>query len=114
MSSSKGLVFSAEEFITQEAREPSTKESSGRQKRRDKLDLIIGMLEATKEPVKKTRLLYQTAMNHEQVTRYLGLLLRHGMVEYVPEPVEAYVITDTGRTLLALFGVSSDGPESSE
>lgn len=77
-----------------------------KQKKRDRLDLMMEILQATKEPVKKTRLLYQTAMNHEQLTRYLDILLSHGMLEKLAKPSDAYVITDNGRTLLTLFEIS--------
>ena len=77
-----------------------------KQRRRDQLDLLMELLEATREPVKKTRLLYVTAMNHEQVTRHLDFLVSHSMVEKISRPFEGYRITDNGRTLLTLFNVS--------
>jgi predicted transcriptional regulator len=81
--------------------------SDGRkQKKRDRLDLMMEVLQSTKEPVRKTRLLYQTAMNHEQLSRYLEILLSHGMIEKTGRPHESYVITENGRTLLTLFDIS--------
>lgn len=79
-----------------------------KKQRRDQLDLMIDLLEATTSPAKKTRLLYRTATNHEQLTRYLDLLLRLGMVEKISEPFDGYLITQKGRTLLVLFRVHSD------
>jgi predicted transcriptional regulator len=79
-----------------------------KKQRRDQLDLILALLEATKSPSKKTRLLYQTATNHEQLTRYLDLLLRLGMVERISEPLDGYLITDKGRALLMLFRIAAD------
>jgi predicted transcriptional regulator len=79
-----------------------------KQRRRDQLDLLMELLEATGEPVKKTRLLYITAMNHEQVTRHLDFLVSHHMVEKISRPFEGYRITDNGRTLLTLFNVSEE------
>ena len=78
-----------------------------KQKKRDRLDLMMEVLQATKEPVRKTRLLYQTAMNHEQLSRYLEILLSHGMIEKTGRPYEVYVITENGRTLLTLFDIST-------
>jgi predicted transcriptional regulator len=45
-------------------------------------------------------------MNHEQLSRYLEILLNHGMIKKTIQPHEAYVITDNGRTLLTLFDIS--------
>jgi predicted transcriptional regulator len=68
---------------------------------------MMAVLKATHEPMRKTQLLYKTAMNHEQLTRCLDLLLRHGMVERTEKPFEVYVINDNGRALLGLFEMSA-------
>lgn len=77
-------------------------------RRRDRLDLMMEVLKATKEPMRKTQLLYKTAMNHEQLTRCLDLLLRHGMIERTIAPFEMHVITENGRALLGLFEMSNE------
>ena len=75
--------------------------------RRDRLDLMMAVLKATSEPMRKTQLLYKTAMNHEQLTRCLDLLLLHGMIDRTEKPFEVFVINDNGRALLGLFEMSS-------
>jgi hypothetical protein len=49
--------------------------------KRDKLDLLLELLEATSEPTKKTHLIYRLRINYYQLTRYLDLLLKLEMVE---------------------------------
>jgi predicted transcriptional regulator len=78
-------------------------ETKGRQEKRDKLDLIIELLTASGEPVKKTHLLYRTHINHAQLTRYLSFVLRIGMMKETSDPFEGYVITEKGRLMLELF-----------
>ena len=72
--------------------------------RRDKLDILLEILEITRQPVKKTHILYTARINFFQLTKYLDLLLAIGMVEVVSSPFEGYVITDKGRILTKLFG----------
>jgi len=72
--------------------------------RRDKLDILLEILEITRQPVKKTHILYTARINFFQLTKYLDLLLAIGMVEVVTTPFEGYVITDKGRILTKLFG----------
>lgn len=72
--------------------------------KRDKLDLILELLSATSEPVKKTHLLYRMRINHAQLSRYLSFLLELGMIVEASKPLEGYVITEKGRVLLSLFG----------
>jgi predicted transcriptional regulator len=79
-----------------------------KRQRRDQLDLMIELLGTTKTPVRKTRILYQTGTNHEQVTRYLDLLLSNGMVERISRPFDGYLITEKGRTLLTLFSIPTE------
>ena len=74
-----------------------------KQAKRDKLDLILELLIASFEPVKKTHLLYRTKINHAQLSRYLRLVLDLGMLEEISDPFEGYVITKNGRITLELF-----------
>lgn len=71
--------------------------------RRDQLGLLLDLLKETTEPVKKTHLIYRTRMNYYQITTYLGLLQKLGMVENVSQPFEGFIITEKGRILLNLF-----------
>jgi predicted transcriptional regulator len=72
--------------------------------KRDKLDLLLELLEATSEPTKKTHLIYKLRINYYQLSRYLDLLLRLEMVKEVSEPFEGYVIAEKGRLMQKLFG----------
>src|SRR5262245_30583627 len=74
-----------------------------RQERRDKLDLILELLIASAEPVKKTHLLYRTKINHAQLSRYLSFLLELGMMREISEPFEGFVVSEKGRVVAQLF-----------
>src|SRR6185503_1740932 len=74
-----------------------------KQEKRDKLDLMLELLIASIEPVKKTHLLYRTKINHAHLSRYLRLVLDLGMLEEISDPFEGYVITKKGRITLELF-----------
>lgn len=82
------------------------KSNDQKQDKRDQLDLLLELLKETKEPVKKTHILYRMRINYYQLSRYLNLLMRLGMVEEVTDPLEGFKITEKGRTLLSLFIVS--------
>lgn len=71
--------------------------------KRDKLDLLLELLEATSEPTKKTHLIYRLRINYYQLTRYLDLLLKLDMVQEVSSPFEGYAITEKGRVMRSLF-----------
>jgi len=72
--------------------------------RRDKLDIILRILSIGNSPVKKTHILYKAGINFYQLTRYLDLLLKTGMMEQVNEPFAAFKTTEKGRVMLNLFG----------
>lgn len=92
--------------------------------RRDKLDIILRILEVTSTPVKKTHILYKAGINFYQLSRYLDLLLKTGMMEEISSPFIAYRTTEKGRVLMNLFsspelqtavtnaGMSSSSPRS--
>ena len=88
--------------------------------RRDKLDIILRILEVGNSPVKKTHILYKAGINFYQLSRYLDLLLKTGMMEEVQAPFVAYRTTEKGRVLMRLFSsaelqaavTNSDGPAS--
>ena len=71
--------------------------------KRDKLDLLQELLQATNEPTKQTHLIYRLRINYYQLTRYLDLLLKLEMVEEVSKPFEGYAITEKGRIMQSLF-----------
>ncbi len=71
--------------------------------RRDKLDIILRILDVGSVPVKKTHILYKAGINFYQLTRYLNLLTNLGLIEQVNEPFVAYRTTEKGRVLIRLF-----------
>jgi predicted transcriptional regulator len=83
-------------------------EAEKKQEKRDKLDLMLELLIASSEPVKKTHLLYRTKINHAQLSRYLELLLSLGMLEEISKPIDGYLITEKGRITLQLFTRARD------
>jgi predicted transcriptional regulator len=72
--------------------------------RRDKLEIILAILEISQQPIKKTHILYTAKINYYQLTRYLDLLLATNMIGVIAEPIEGYKITEKGRLLLNMFG----------
>lgn len=71
--------------------------------RRDKLDIILRILEIGESPVKKTHILYKAGINFYQLSRYLDLLLKIGMMEQINEPYAAFRTTEKGRIMMNLF-----------
>jgi predicted transcriptional regulator len=77
--------------------------------RRDKLDIILRILDVGSVPVKKTHILYKAGINFYQLSRYLDLLQKTGMIEQINEPFAAYRTTEKGRVLINLFnGIESE------
>jgi len=72
--------------------------------RRDKLDIILRILSIGNSPVKKTHILYKAGINFYQLSRYLDLMLKTGMMEQINEPFLAFRTTEKGRVMLSLFG----------
>jgi predicted transcriptional regulator len=72
--------------------------------RRDKLDIILRILTIGNSPVKKTHILYKAGINFYQLSRYLDLLLKTGMMEQIDEPYLAFRTTEKGRVMISLFG----------
>ena len=71
--------------------------------RRDKLDILLGILQLANVPIKKTHILYKANINFYQLTKYLNLLFDLKMLEEINEPFKAYRITERGRRMLDLF-----------
>jgi predicted transcriptional regulator len=71
--------------------------------KRDKLKILLEILEIAKSPVKKTHILYKANINFHQLTRYLELLLSLEMLEETDQPYKGYRTTEKGRQMLNLF-----------
>ncbi len=74
--------------------------------KRDKLDILLEILNIAQSSIKKTHILYKANINFYQLTRYLDLLMHLGMLEAVKTPYNAYRITEKGRQLLKLFDLN--------
>ena len=77
--------------------------------RRDRLSIILRILETACTPIKKTHILYQAGINYYQLSRYLNLLVREGMIEQISEPYLSYRTTEKGHVLLKLFSSKEIG-----
>ncbi len=71
--------------------------------KRDKLNILLQILDIATIPVKKTHILYKANINFYQLTRYLRLLLDLQMIEEIKDPFVGFRITEKGRQLLNLF-----------
>ncbi|MEM3084838.1 MAG: winged helix-turn-helix domain-containing protein [Nitrososphaerales archaeon] len=71
--------------------------------KRDKLRILLEILEIGKTPVKKTHILYKANINFHQLTKYLDLLLSLQMLEEINDPFKGYRTTEKGRQMLDLF-----------
>jgi predicted transcriptional regulator len=70
--------------------------------RRDKLRVIIGILEICDgENINKTKVVYQSNINFKIAGMYLDMLINEGLVEVInPGPREKYRTTEKGREIL--------------
>ncbi len=68
--------------------------------KRDRLDIMLGILEIAREPIKKTHILYKANVNYHQLIKYLTLLEALGMIN---SNNGEYLITDKGRMFLDLL-----------
>jgi predicted transcriptional regulator len=73
------------------------------QSKRNQIELIVAFLDAAREPIKKTHLIYQLQINHYQLQSYVKMLLKFGMIEEITKPFSGFVITQKGLTLLEMF-----------
>jgi predicted transcriptional regulator len=71
--------------------------------KRGRLEILLEILEETRKPSKKTHLLYNARINHNQLSRYLQVLVDLKMVKQISEPFDGYMITDNGILLLQLI-----------
>lgn len=70
-------------------------------KNRDRLNIVRDMLAIASSKARKTRIMYQANMNHEQVEKYLKTLLEEGLLERDGGP--CYMITRKGREFLRVY-----------
>lgn len=65
--------------------------------RRNRLEIIIDILEVAKEGVNKTGIVYRTNLNFWITNKYLALLIEKGFLE---KKGEEYATTDNGKIFL--------------
>jgi predicted transcriptional regulator len=75
------------------------------QEKRDKLDIMIKMLEIMTVPRKKTHILYKANLNYYQLNRYLNELVDRGLVKECEEPYRCYMITEKGKEFLTIMNI---------
>jgi predicted transcriptional regulator len=75
--------------------------------KRDKLDIMIQLLQVAREPIKKTRIMQVAYLNFYQVSKYLEYLIGAGLLETVAKPYPGYKITEKGRMFLTLLTVTN-------
>jgi predicted transcriptional regulator len=74
--------------------------------KRDKLDIMIQLLQIAREPIKKTRIMQVAYLNFYQLTKYLDYLMTAGLLESITKPYSGFRITEKGRMFLALLTVT--------
>src|ERR1044071_3995169 len=74
--------------------------------KRDKLDIMIQLLQIAREPIKKTRMMQVAYLNFHQVSKYLECLINAGLLESVSKPYPGYKVTEKGRMFLTLLTVT--------
>lgn len=76
-------------------------------KTRSSTDIISLILQAVeREPLTRSKIIYQAMLNFTQVTDYTAFLTQEGLLRYL-ELDRKYIITDKGRQFLALFNEAS-------
>jgi predicted transcriptional regulator len=65
--------------------------------KRDKIDIIIDVLDVAKMGVNKTSIVYRTNLNFMLAGKYLDILQKHGLVE---NKSDKYITTERGKIFL--------------
>jgi predicted transcriptional regulator len=86
-------------------------EQSKQTEKRDKLDIMIQLLQIAREPIKKTRIMQVAYLNFYQVSKYLDYLMGAGLLETITKPYPGFRITEKGRMFLALLTVTGQKSE---
>lgn len=74
-------------------------------KMRTTIEIIVNVLEVTREPIIKTHIMYQTNLNGDGLTRYLGAFISSGLISKgvgtkTHKKKTSYVRTEKGTRLL--------------
>ncbi len=72
--------------------------------RRDRVQILLKMLQAAKVPIRKTHLMYGAGINFYQLEKHLSFLMGSGMIEEIQhENTVGYRTTEKGRMFSELF-----------
>jgi predicted transcriptional regulator len=72
--------------------------------RRDRVQILLKMLQAAQVPIRKTHLMYGAGINFYQLEKHLSFLMGSGMMEELEhEGTVAYRTTEKGRMFSELF-----------
>ena len=76
--------------------------------KRDKFIIMLNILNLARTPVKRTRILYGANINFYQLTSYLDLLMKVGMIEEKELPSRSYRTTEKGLEFIKMFEQETD------
>jgi predicted transcriptional regulator len=68
--------------------------------RRDKLQIILDILDTCVKGANKTKIVYQANLNFKMVNIYLDILTNNGLLELDKEQSKVYLTTNKGKDLL--------------
>ena len=72
--------------------------------RRDRVQILLKMLQSAKVPIRKTHLMYGAGINFYQLEKHLSFLISSGMIEELQQDDNvAYRTTEKGRMFSDLF-----------
>ncbi len=72
--------------------------------RRDRVQILLKMLQAAESPIRKTHLMYGAGINFYQLEKHLSFLIGSGMIEEIQQDDNvAFRTTEKGRMFSQLF-----------
>jgi predicted transcriptional regulator len=72
--------------------------------RRDRVQILLKMLQSAQVPIRKTHLMYGAGINFYQLEKHLSFLIGTGMIEELhDDETVAYRTTEKGRMFSELF-----------
>ncbi|MEM2923340.1 MAG: winged helix-turn-helix domain-containing protein [Candidatus Nitrosocaldus sp.] len=71
--------------------------------KRNKLDILLRIVEVTATPAKKTHILYKANLNFYQLNKYIDELVRLGFIKELDVPFKGYVATERGKQFLTMM-----------
>jgi len=72
-------------------------------KYRSRNDIIAAILQASLDPIGKTKIMYKAFISHGQLTEYLDVLTQNDLLHY-DELTRTYVITENGYNIVKSYG----------